>query len=474
MTQQAKRTLEWVMFTLLALILAISGSLFLYQRAYAGKIYPNVSVSGIDLAGKTKSQAQTLLSKKIFNIQQKQLTLVAGDKQVPVKVADTGLNYNVNSMVNKAYAVGRNNKFLLQLWQSVKTIYAENKIEASTIIDQEKFNNFMTANIPNLNVEAKNAELKIENGVVSTVAENSGQSVDTGDLSSQILALTSQNESEQNYKISLKVTPINPLIKTPDLTNARKYAEDILAKTVVLTYESQTFKPTRGDIGNWIFFSIENGVYKGSLNDNAIKTYLTKVAKNFEIQKVDKKINASSGDTLEEGRDGKYLNKDAAIAGIKSGLVSGNSVSVVMTTSIEPAGEVKVFPAEGIVPGRFPGKYIDIDLSQQKLCIIEGNNILGCYTVSTGKASTPTPKGTRYIMDKSPRAYSAPYGLYMPWWSGMGGGFGIHELPEWPGGFKEGEAHLGIPVSHGCVRLGVGPAQTVYNWADIGTPVYIH
>lgn len=474
MTQKAKRTLEWVAFSFLGLVLVISGSLFLYQRTYAGKIYPNVSVSGIDLSGKTKNQAQTLLNKKISNIQQKQLVLSAGGKEVPVKVADTGLNYDINKTVSNAYAVGRSNKFLIQLYQSVKTVFAKNNIAAATIIDQEKFNAFMAANIPNLNVDAKNAELKIENGVISSVNETPGQSVDTGDLSSQILALTSQDDNAQSYKIKLKVTPVNPVIKSTDLGSARSYAEGILSKTVTLNYENQTYKPTKADIGNWIAFSIENGIYKGSLNDNSIKTYLTKIVKNFEIQKVDKKINAANGETLEEGRNGKYLNKQEALASIKSQLASSNSIVVAMTTTDEPAGEVKIFPDEGIIPGRFPGKYIDIYLAQQKLCIIEGMNILGCYTVSTGKASTPTPKGTRYIQDKNPMAWSAPYGLYMPWWNGMSGGYGIHELPEWPGGFKEGEAHLGIPVSHGCVRLGVGPAQTVYNWADIGTPVYIH
>ena len=55
-----------------------------------------------------------------------------------------------------------------------------------------------------------------------------------------------------------------------------------------------------------------------------------------------------------------------------------------------------------------------------------------------------------------------------------GRGHGIHELPEWPNGAKEGEGHLGTPVSYGCIRLGVGDAEFAYNWADIGTPVYIH
>lgn len=474
MTQKTKKVLEWIAFSFLGLVLLISASLFLYQRAYAGKVYPSITVAGIDLSGKTKSQAKTLLDKKISNIQQKELILKAGDKQIPAKVADTGLSYDTDKMVNSAYAIGRNSKFLVQLWSSVKTLVKKNSITPSTIIDQEKFKSFSDTNLPNLNQEAKNAELKIENGVVSAVAESSGQSVDTVDLADKILELADKDDSAQSYAISLKVTAINPVIITTNLVNAKQYAESTIAKTVSLTYEGQTFSPTKTDIGNWIAFSVDNSQYKAGLNDNTIKAYLTKIAKNFEIQKIDKKINASTGEVIENGRDGLYLEKDKALAALKSQLQSQNSAAVVLTTYGDPAAEIKVFPAEGIVPGRYPGKYIDIDLSQQKLCQIEGNNILACYVISSGKPSTPTPTGTRFIQDKNPMAWSAPYGLYMPWWNGMGEGYGIHELPEWPGGYKEGANHLGIPVSHGCVRLGVGPAKTVYDWADIGTPVYIH
>jgi lipoprotein-anchoring transpeptidase ErfK/SrfK len=64
----------------------------------------------------------------------------------------------------------------------------------------------------------------------------------------------------------------------------------------------------------------------------------------------------------------------------------------------------------------------------------------------------------------------------MPFWMAVAadGKFGIHELPEWPGGYKEGANHLGIPVSHGCIRLGVGPAKQVYDWTEVGTPVVIY
>jgi lipoprotein-anchoring transpeptidase ErfK/SrfK len=56
----------------------------------------------------------------------------------------------------------------------------------------------------------------------------------------------------------------------------------------------------------------------------------------------------------------------------------------------------------------------------------------------------------------------------------IGSTYGLHALPEWPNGYREGENHLGIPVSHGCVRLSTAAAAQVYSWADVGTIVVIH
>lgn len=121
------------------------------------------------------------------------------------------------------------------------------------------------------------------------------------------------------------------------------------------------------------------------------------------------------------------------------------------------------------------GRYIDIDLGSQTLTVFENRSSVYRYKISSGKWSMPTPTGTFSIINKTPRAWSSKYGLYMPYWMGFtSSGHGIHELPEWPGGAKEGSSHLGRPVSHGCVRLGVGPAQAVYSWASIGDKVYVH
>lgn len=119
-------------------------------------------------------------------------------------------------------------------------------------------------------------------------------------------------------------------------------------------------------------------------------------------------------------------------------------------------------------------KRIVISLAKQELTYYHGDVAVASHPVSTGRPGMPTPTGTFAILDKKPRAWSSSAKLWMPYWMPfIGTKYGMHELPEWPGGFKEGQDHLGTPVSHGCVRLGVGPAKELYDWVEIGTELTI-
>lgn len=138
-----------------------------------------------------------------------------------------------------------------------------------------------------------------------------------------------------------------------------------------------------------------------------------------------------------------------------------------------------VQPAEKIEPTIKKGKYIDIDISQQILTMFENGASKGSYLISSGTYDMPTPFGEFKVLNKQDVAYSTEYDLYMPFWMQFTTvGHGVHELPFWKykGGYDyhERESHLGTRVSHGCVRLGVGPAEKVYKWAEIGTPLVVH
>lgn len=119
-------------------------------------------------------------------------------------------------------------------------------------------------------------------------------------------------------------------------------------------------------------------------------------------------------------------------------------------------------------------KSIRINIKTQRLEMKVDGITIRTHLVSTGLPRTPTPKGSFAVLNKHPRAWSRSAKLWMPYWMAFTTrGHGLHELPEWPGGRKEGANHLGRMASHGCVRLGIGAAKELYDWAPIGTKIHI-
>lgn len=470
MIKKHKKTILIFLAVIFFLILAFFVFLFTYQRAYAGKIYHNVYFGEIDLSGRTKTQAEYILQNKFDTLSQEQITLSSGEKSINVALRDTGINFDFQKIIDDCYSIGRNGNFIANLESSTKTIYSKTPIVASVSFDQEKYDKFVEVSVQQFEVTATDAALKIDNGQIVSTDSSSGVTVDTETLKQQLIDLMSSSDTV----IDLVTATTNATTTAVNLDSAKTQAEKYLSAKISFTYNGKNYSPTRAQIGAWLEFKNENSQIVCEINNDNVKAYLATVAKNFEVTMKNKKVNASTGEVIEAGQDGISLNKDDAVTTLKNQLNTSATITVALTTTTVAAKETKVSVGEGVILGRFEGKYIDVDLTKQQLCRIEGGTLIDCFTVSTGKASMPTPTGTYSILSKNPRQWSATYSLWMPWWQQWYGSYGIHELPEWPNGYKEGESHLGTPVSHGCIRLGVGPAETVYNWTEIGTPVYIH
>lgn len=120
-------------------------------------------------------------------------------------------------------------------------------------------------------------------------------------------------------------------------------------------------------------------------------------------------------------------------------------------------------------------KQIKVDLSLQKAFLFENGEFLREFNVSSGKIDTPTPKGTFSVVYKQDMLYSKIAGCWLAFWVGFtqDGKYGFHETPVCDG-IREGENEIGQPASAGCLRLKLGEAEQLYNWAEVGTKVEIY
>lgn len=115
------------------------------------------------------------------------------------------------------------------------------------------------------------------------------------------------------------------------------------------------------------------------------------------------------------------------------------------------------------------GKWIDLDLSDQRLVAYVGIVPVYAIRVSTGIPRLPTIKGEFHIYRKLASTTMAGSGYYLPgvpWTMYYDRSYAIHGT-YWHDNF-------GHPMSHGCVNLPTPDAKWLFDWTPEGTLVVIH
>ncbi len=120
-------------------------------------------------------------------------------------------------------------------------------------------------------------------------------------------------------------------------------------------------------------------------------------------------------------------------------------------------------------PAPTGGRWIDVNLSAQRVTAYQGNTPVRSTLVSTGLPRTPTPTGQYRIYVKYVSTLMSGPGYYLPnvpYTMYFYRGYSLHGT-YW-------HSNFGSPMSHGCVNLPTPEAQWLFNWASVGTLVSIH
>ncbi len=159
-------------------------------------------------------------------------------------------------------------------------------------------------------------------------------------------------------------------------------------------------------------------------------------------------------------------------AWVSSAVVDADNVESVPEVEATPT---RVPPSPTLIPTAAPpsaiedDRWIDVDLSEQRLRAYENGDVVRTTPISTGLPETPTVKGQfriwiklRYDDMEGPDYYleDVPYVMYFYQ------GYGLHGT-YW-------HSNFGQPMSHGCVNLPTSEAEWVFNFVDVGTLVNVH
>jgi len=121
------------------------------------------------------------------------------------------------------------------------------------------------------------------------------------------------------------------------------------------------------------------------------------------------------------------------------------------------------------------GMLIEVSIANQRLTAWKDGVVVMSGPISSGMPGYDTPTGHFHVIYKDPKAWSATWGVWMPWALNFHGNYFLHQVTHYPNSTVNiGVSKLGTRASHGCVREGIPSAERLYRWARVGTPVWIH
>jgi len=119
---------------------------------------------------------------------------------------------------------------------------------------------------------------------------------------------------------------------------------------------------------------------------------------------------------------------------------------------------------------------IEVDLSRQIVLVYYNGMLIKEMICSGGKESSRTPIGEFFTIGKVPYQWVAKFNVGAYYWTRFYKDYLFHSVPfNEDGEMIEQEYNkLGIPASHGCIRLKLDEAKWLYEKLPLGVKVSIH
>jgi len=443
------------------------------EFVYADQIIPGVSIASQNYTGENPAVIKQKLTTQLDQYIKNGLLLKTSDVKYKLDLIAAGVSYDYESAVKKAIEYSHGSYFGVGAWRTFEGMWKSQNFSVPVVVDQEKMKSITDSDIhKHFSKSPTDATLNITETAVEVLPEKDGLWVDDEKLAVEISNAVSLGETQIQVPMYIKSADV----KLSQLTKAKLDAEKILNQKITLNSGTKNITPERNDVKGWIIVKTDSDQIRAGVDLEKIKSYLTsKVAPLIEQKSVNQ-INSTDGSQIQSGRNGIKLSVDSSASSIAEAINNfTENPTIKLTTEIKNMSTSTFDPQAGGTPSLAEGKYLEVSLSRQRMYLYEGATFVNSFGVSTGKWSTPTPTGTFTLQNKVSVAHSAAYDLYMPNWSAItpDGQYGIHGLP-YRGNWVEGASHIGTPVSHGCIRLGPGNDSYVYDWAPIGTQVFIH
>jgi vancomycin resistance protein YoaR len=326
-------------------IVLLAGSTVAYDMYHAGKIFPGVSLAGIDLSGMTPEQASALITQRIDYPIRGSIAFQDGEKIWIARPNELGLFLDPQTSALAAYQKGRQGNPLTRLASQFQTWYTGVDIPPLLVFDERLAEKYLNNIAAEINLSTIEASLAV-NGV--DVMVSPGQIGRTLDIDAALEDLRAHLPSMTDGIINLVVQETPPLIL--DVSEQAEIARLILSAPLVL----QVPNAEEGDPDSWTFEPIalaqmldiervetpEEARYQVALDTETMRPFLEGVAPRLARWPENARFifndETKQLEVIQPGVIGRTLDVDATLQKINQRLAEGDHNLELVVNYTEP------------------------------------------------------------------------------------------------------------------------------------------
>lgn len=217
-----------IMLLIAAFVVVASAAVAAYSisindivKQWDTKIYPGVTVQGIDLGGMTKEEAEDKLAETFETaIGKKKLSIIIGDKQYELIYSDIIPNYDVDGAVEQAYNVGKQNGIIKKYMTIKNGDSKKNNITLGFSYDEDKLKAYEEKLQKDVTQSAKDATISIDKGNIIVKPETVGKTISL-EVLDQKLKENINGDIDSINEVTVEAETAKPRVTKEDLSKVK-------------------------------------------------------------------------------------------------------------------------------------------------------------------------------------------------------------------------------------------------------------
>jgi len=215
-----------------------------FQLIYAGRIFPGVSVAGVDLSGLSPSDATLKLSQTLSYPYTGKIVLRDGGRVWVITPAQMGMAFDASSSAQAAYRLGRSGGLFASLDGQLRARSSGAEVPPVILFDQRVAYQYLQALSVEINQPVLEASLKVEGTNVVAVPGQVGRILD---VEGTLIFLSAQMQTFRDGEVPLVIRELQPEIV--DVSAQTEIARSVLSQPLRLYIANAG----EGDSGPWTY-----------------------------------------------------------------------------------------------------------------------------------------------------------------------------------------------------------------------------